>query len=353
MAIPDAGVKNGGVHRRVPAGLLLVVVAVATVAVARGPRAAAARSGTSGGPSLRVVNYNILHGIFCGDGSDCQAPDRVDLFLRQLEEARCPEVVGLQEVNDNLRTLLAARAPTVCGGRYRPVFADSEGVDREYVLTTLRARRPEVVSLAGRFRSASRVELTSAIGPVVLVVTHQDGDAVFPVCRSDLARYRCPEPCPEGTTYPTCQTIVGERLAERGGSKRTTRIYMGDFNVEPGSPRHAALLANGWIDTHLAAGNPECDRATGAQCTAGRDDKSIAALKDPSARQYERIDFIFVKPAKGCTPVFDPVTDADGNGLGTGLFAATPAGDGPGGLVWPSDHTAVSMDLRCAPAARA
>ena len=100
--------------------------------------------------------------------------------------------------------------------------------------------------------------------------------------------------------------------------------------------------------SHLAAGNAECDPATGVQCTSGRDDKTIATLKDPTARESERIDFIFVKPPTGCRPVFDPAADADGDGVGTGLFAAAPAIDGPGGLVWPSDHTAVSMDVSCA-----
>jgi hypothetical protein len=141
---------------------------------------------------------------------------------------------------------------------------------------------------------------------------------------------------------------MGLRLAEQGGSAKAVRIYMGDFNVPAGATRYQRILDAGYLDSHLEAGNPECDSATGAECTAGRADNAIAALKDPAAREQERIDFIFVKPPKGCDPTFDGAADADGDGLGTGLFAASPAVDGPGGLVWPSDHTAVSMDLRCA-----
>jgi len=334
-----------GPIRRV--AIVVGVVLVLAAALTPVPTGAATPSRADGG-DLRVVDYNILHGIFCDDHAGCRAPDRVALFLDQLVAARCPPVVGLQEVNDDLRSQFAARVPSVCGGRYHEAFGKAQGNDKEFVLTTLPARNARVVPLPGGLRSASRVELTSDLGPVVLVVTHQDGDAVFPACRDNVAHYRCPKPCPDGTTYPTCQTILGEQLASRGGPKRALRIYMGDFNVTPGTPRYRSLTSGGWTDTHLAARNAECDPATGSQCTSGRDDQSLAALQDPSARESERIDFIFVKPPPGCTPRFDGAADADGDGTGTGLFAATPAVGGPGGLVWPSDHTAVSMDMACA-----
>lgn len=341
-------------RRRLRVVVLLTVAVVATSVVAAATAApAATRPGAAGDEAgLRVVNYNILHGIFCDDGADCQAPDRVDLFLRQLEAADCPEVVGLQEVNDNLRALFADRLPDTCGGRYRSVFTEADANDSELVLTTLKPGKSTILALPGGLRTASRVALAGPAGPVVLVVTHQDGDKTFPSCRDDIERYRCPAPCPAGTTYSECQTILGERLAARGGPKDALRIMMGDFNVPAGTPRYARLLADGWLDSHLEAGNAECDGATGVECTAGRDDKTLTVLKDPSAREQERIDFIFVKTPRGCRPVFDPATDADGDGLGTGLFAATPATDGPGGIVWPSDHTAVSMDVSCAATSR-
>lgn len=329
-------------------GTVVLGILLATVGAApgRATPGRASASGPNGAGDLRVVNYNILHGIFCEDRS-CQAPDRVELFTRQLSDAKCPQVVGLQEVNDRLRALLQAAIPRFCDGRYRAVFGSVEGNDAEFVLTTLPAKGARVLQLPGGLRRASRVELRSDLGPVVLVVTHQDGDKSFPVCRDDIERYRCPKPCAVGTTFPTCQTILGERLADQGGTKRTIRIYMGDFNVPAGSPRYEALRAHGWIDSHLAAGNPECDPASGAQCTSGRADQTVLALKDPDARQSERIDFIFVKAPERCRAHFDPAGDPDGDGLGTGLFAAQPATDGPGGIVWPSDHTAVGMDLSC------
>ncbi len=336
-------------HRGVVTVLLIVLTAVAAGAWSTATGSKPATAATSAKPSgLRVVNYNILHGIFCDDGTDCQAPDRVDLFLDQLEAAGCPEVVGLQEINDNLRALFASKLPAVCGGAYHEEFADMDRNDSQLLLTTLKSRRAATTVLPGPLRTASRVELDSPAGPVVLVVTHQDGDKTFPACRSDIDRYRCPKPCPEGTTFSVCQTILAQRLTVTGGPKRAIRIYMGDFNVPAGNPRYQAILDGGFVDSHLAAGNAECDSATGVQCTAGRNDATIAALKDPAARESERIDFIFVKAPKQCTPKFDTAADTDGDGLGTGLFAATPTVGGPGGLVWPSDHTAVSMDMTCA-----
>ena len=69
------------------------------------------------------MNYNILHGFFCPAETDgCRAPDRVALFLSQLEDAKCPQVVGLQEVNDNVAGLIKQQLPGVCGGKYKLAF---------------------------------------------------------------------------------------------------------------------------------------------------------------------------------------------------------------------------------------
>jgi endonuclease/exonuclease/phosphatase family metal-dependent hydrolase len=337
--------------------LAVIVVAVlssgaaaaALPALPVGAQTTTTRAAQVGGRDLTVVNYNLLHGIFCPqETANCRAPDRVALFLRQLQDAKCPEVVGLQEVNDNLATLLAQQLPSVCGGKYRAAMKPTAGNDKEFIFSTIPAKKAKVVRLPGGLRGATRVQLRSDLGPVVLVVTHQDGDKAFPACRSDIERYKCPKPCAEGTTFPECQTVLGERLVLERGPENAIRIYMGDFNLPAGTPRYARLTANGWVDTHLAAGNAECNAATGAQCTAGRNDVTLTALQDPNAKESERIDFIFAKAPSRCTPRFDGAADTDGDGVPTGLFAAAPAVNGPAGLVWPSDHTAVSMDMSCA-----
>ncbi len=296
---------------------------------------------------VRIVNLNLLHGVFCPQETDaCQAPDRVALLMQQLEDAECPEVVGLQEINANLAKLIdRALADSDCD--YDVAFSKKPGsLDTERVLTTLPVRSEKVEKLTGAFRTASRVVLRSPIGPLVVVVTHQDGDpegVAQPPCRNT-----CPPVCVDAqVSVLACQTLVAARLADDVGGPRATRVLMGDFNVTPTNPRYQLLLDEGWTDTYLTAGNPECDGATGVGCTGGRADEAVEALKDPTARNSERIDYIFVKGGRNCVVQLDAPDDRNDNGLGTGLFGDQPATDGPGGIVWTSDHTGVSADLSC------
>ena len=97
----------------------------------------------------------------------------------------------------------------------------------------------------------------------------------------------------------------------------------------------------------MLAENAECDPATGDGCSAGRDDMSIESIKDPTKRQVERIDFIFVKAPQGCAVQVDPKPDSNDNGVGTGLWNDEPTQGGPGGIAWTSDHTGVSADVSC------
>jgi endonuclease/exonuclease/phosphatase family metal-dependent hydrolase len=335
-------------HRIARLALVLGVLApaaFASTAVAVDAAGAAAKADDA--PSVRIVDLNLLHGQFCPPDTDgCQAPDRVALLSRQLEDSKCPEIVGLEEINQNLANLLVKTQKKTCDGKYHLAFPTKklQSLDTEQVLTTLPIKSTKVIKLVGAFRTASRVVLTSPIGPLVLVVTHQDGDPATPAqvnCKS------CKPPCSTVEPIYNCQTAAAAGLADETGGPKAVRVLMGDFNVTPTSGRYASLISAGWIDSHLAAGNAECDGTTGVNCTGGREDKAVEALKDPNARESERIDFLFVKPSSTCDATLDPVSDANGNGLGTGLFEDTPAVNGPGGLVWPSDHTGVSADISC------
>jgi hypothetical protein len=121
---------------------------------------------------------------------------------------------------------------------------------------------------------------------------------------------------------------------------------VGDLNLVATARPMRALFDHGFIDTYTAAGNRECDRATGAGCTSGKVDTDVAALKDPNGRETVRVDYVLFQPGT-CSPVLGTARDADGDGVGTGLFAAEPAHDGPGGLAFASDHIGVALDLRC------
>jgi hypothetical protein len=69
-------------------------------------------------------------------------------------------------------------------------------------------------------------------------------------------------------------------------------------------------------------------------------------LKNPASKETERIDFP-VREGAQLQGQFDTPKDRDKDGLGTGLFADQPATNGPGGLVYLSDHTGVGADLSC------
>lgn len=326
---------------------IFTALAVATTLAL--PAALAVPASADSAPrDVRIVNINLLHGTFCpAETNGCDAPARVALLLRQLEGAKCPDVVGLEEINLNLSKILAKAVPDACGGRYKTVFGGTPRTgDTERLLTTLPVKSTKVIKLIGNFRTASRVVLTSTIGALVVVVTHQDGDPAAGL--SNIPCKNCAPPCLKARASAfVCQTVAAADLAQTAGGPKAIHVLMGDFNFTSASPRYAGLIADGWTDSHLAAGNTECDPASGTECTSGRDDKSLPTLQDPNAKESERIDFIFVKAPKGCTPAFDDNADSDGDGVRTGLFNAAPAVDGPGGLAFPSDHTGVSADLSC------
>jgi endonuclease/exonuclease/phosphatase family metal-dependent hydrolase len=301
----------------------------------------------------RLVTLNLLHGVVCMDGDHCDAPDRVELLARELEAARCPDVVALQEISTWMHDLVRDRAATLCGGRYDVVFPAISGpyVDVEMVLTTLKARGARRVVLAQGFRRALRVTLESRMGPVDLVVTHtgaaSGGDSTGGGVPCGTGRQACPRPCDPGGTIVACQiTQVAELLDRRPTEGRAAGLLVGDLNLVPEAPAFATLLHRGWVDSYVAAGNPACDPTTSLGCTSGRDDTSLASLQDPTSRERERIDYALVSPG-ACPPQLDGPDDGDGDGLGTALFAAEPAPGGPGGLAWPSDHVGVAVDLSC------
>jgi endonuclease/exonuclease/phosphatase family metal-dependent hydrolase len=324
--------------RRCSIVLVALAIGFASAPVAR----AAAAPG-----DVRIVTLNLLHGVFCPDKTFCQGSDRVALLEQELTDVGCPDVVGLQEINQPHYKLLKRTRSSFCDGRYKIVFGPPKGIDTEVVLTTLKVKgKPLVQKLVGGFRTASRVVLSSAVGPVVVVVTHQEGDQDPGTPVVGCAR-TCPPVCKKGSPVLACQTTVAADIADKTGGKNALRVLMGDFNFPPANARYQSLISAGWIDAYSAAGNPECDPATATGCTSGRDDMHVEALKDPSKAEVERIDFLFVKPSKTCDPAFDTPTDSDGDKTGTRLFADEPATNGPGGLAWPSDHMGVQADISC------
>jgi hypothetical protein len=117
----------------------------------------------------------------------------------------------------------------------------------------------------------------------------------------------------------------------------------------PASLEYGELVARGWIDTHLAAGNGECEPLDGENCTSGRSETG-GDLEDPARNTDTRIDYIFlVPPGEGAMCAADLLPGR------TGLFAAEPnpfaesCGASPLPICWTSDHSGNRAQLRCQP----
>ena len=287
---------------------------------------------------IRVVSQNILHGLACPADSDhCRAADRVELFARQLDEAGCPELVGVQEANEEIVDLLRDALRDTCEGSYAVVWDGDPSADREVVLTTEKVVSYSRVDLAGPLRTALWVRVLTRAGAVDFLTTHLASSSDNRPCDGQT----CPPICEPSDTLNTCQAREAVRFLESSRTDGAVAVLAGDLNALPGEPTIEAIERAGYVDTHLATGNDECEPATGAQCTSGRADDSLVALTDPShptARQTERIDYVFVS-STGCE-----VTAS------TGLFSPEPAAQpgNRGGLAFASDHTGVEASLECA-----
>jgi endonuclease/exonuclease/phosphatase family metal-dependent hydrolase len=357
--------------------------------------------------AIEVVNLNILHGFACdpplpGDGNQCRVRDRIELLVEHLIGAGCPDIVTLQEhvtesfvgLNppvivgplDNTVDLLSDRLPHLeahCGFRYELVFdpegatgppaALGRGIDEELILTRYPVLRAEVFPLYSPlapffFRHVLFARIDHAVEPVDVFTTHLAADADFGpfpcgvnVLPPPLESPLCPVACVAGVdSVRECQTRQLVHFIETQHDHPGAAIVTGDFNAAPGTNVYSQLVGRGWIDSHLAAGNPECDPNRGLNCTAGRIDDNLTELESRDLNQTERIDFIFVVPPQAGSQCPGVIQTSDRPGVTTtGLFAAEPnpftsaCGAAPLPICWVSDHSGNALNLSCQPSAEA
>jgi endonuclease/exonuclease/phosphatase family metal-dependent hydrolase len=241
-------------------------------------------------------------------------------------------MVGLQEANQFVVDELTPRLERVCDGRYRIVRDDDAGIDREVVLTTLEVLGSRRERLAGPLRTVFWVRAAAKIGVVDFVTTHLASSSDNRPCDPQT----CPPPCEPDDSLNLCQARQVAEIVDALALPESVVVVGGDLNAAPPDPAARVFTDRGWTDTHLAAGNPECDPATGAECTSGREDASLDDMKDPQSRQSERIDYLWLAGTRSCR-VVQP----------TGLFNGEPATAGPDGLAFPSDHTGVEATISC------
>src|SRR5262245_57850606 len=291
---------------------------------------------------VELVKLNILHGFACDppvdeDGDQCRVRDRIDLLIDEIAGAGCPDIVTLQEnvtvefvmrnvdefvgPLDDTTALIRERLPALaerCGFSYQVVFDPNaerlrpprfgRGIDEELILSRYPVSKSETFLLYGPLRPFflrhvlfARVEHPE--GPVDVFTTHlaSSSDLASSPCGvaglpPPLQSPPCPLDCAGAGTVRECQAEQMALFVESRHDVSGPALLSGDFNAEPGSGEYATFVGRGWVDSHLAAGNPECDPGTGEECTSGREDSNLSDLESPALNQVERIDYIFVVP---------------------------------------------------------
>jgi endonuclease/exonuclease/phosphatase family metal-dependent hydrolase len=305
---------------------------------------------------IEVANLNILHGFACdppvpGDGDQCHVRDRLDLLVQHIAAAGCPDLVTLQEnvtaefvpstetevvgPLDDTVALIEERLPALkhaCGFAYHVVFdpaaarppAQGRGTDEELILTRYPARVQEVRPLYSPlvpffFRHVLYARIHHPRGPVDVFTTHlaSDSDLAFLPCGVNalpppFTSPACPTECEAFVdTVRECQAKQVAIFVDDRHNVPDPDILSGDLNADPDSNEYAGFVGRGWIDSHLAAGNAECDPTTGQNCTSGRNDDDLSDLESPELGVTERIDFIFVVPAEEGSRCAGRITLAD------------------------------------------
>jgi endonuclease/exonuclease/phosphatase family metal-dependent hydrolase len=319
-----------------------------------GARAAAPPAACLDG-DLTVANINILHGIGCP--GNCRLGDRIALFYQWVAASGCPDIITMQEIINQFQgastlPFLVAQRQTTCPFPYTILYFGTNALDGELILTRYPILASEVRGLKGGFRNVLFARIDHPIGPVDVFTTHlaSSSDGGPSPCGS------CPQECVDAgaVTNRDCQAVQLALFAEEKHDVAAPAVIAGDFNDPPGTFTYNQFVGRGWIDTYLAAGNPECNPGTGVGCTSGRD-TTLAEIETTVANVDERIDYTFLippGPGDGCSATLDSPADDDGDGTATRIFADAPnpfsaCGPLPAAVCWPSDHEGTEMDLDC------
>src|SRR5262249_8891688 len=138
--------------------------------------------------------------------------------------------------------------------------------------------------LEGNFRHVTFARLDHPVGPVDVITTHlaSGSDGAQTPCVAPPSG-TCPAECVAAgaTTRRGCQGVRVAALVAGRHDVATPAVVVGDLNVSAGSFVYNHLVGQGWIDSYLAAGNPECDPGTGVGCTSGRIDNNLTDLESP------------------------------------------------------------------------
>jgi endonuclease/exonuclease/phosphatase family metal-dependent hydrolase len=278
---------------------------------------------------------------------------------------------------EDTTALIGERIPAlaaVCGFEYEVVFPGrasrpppfGRGIDEEMILSRYPVSAQRSFQLYGPLRPFftrhvlfARVEHPE--GPIDVFTTHLASGADMATAPCGVAGLPPPlesPPCPEECeafvdTVRECQAEQLARFVEESHDVDEFALVTGDFNAVPGSGEVQRLVNRGWVDSHLAVGNAECDPLTGLQCTSGREDSDLSDLESPELNQTRRIDYIFVVPPgprARCSAEIETLTHPQRAVTTTGLWAAEPnlpCGPAPLPTCFVSDHSGNQVNLAC------
>jgi endonuclease/exonuclease/phosphatase family metal-dependent hydrolase len=322
----------------------------------------ACSNGNNGGltlpetPDVTIASLNVLHGLTCpAETEACRLADRQDLLFEWIESIDCPDVILLQEVlGTRVVELLQERVAAHCAAVYQ-VLAPA-GLGQNYTLSRYPVLQTNQDSLIGGIRVLWHTQIDHPTGIVDVFNTHLAAGIDLQPCDAS-----CPQEClaAGAANSRECQAVQVARLTQLRAAPDSLRILGGDFNANPQSFVYQLLVEdNGWSDAYVAAGNPECDAATGVGCTAGRVDDTLSDMESPANGVRSRIDYLFIQlPQNGGSPQcryeLDSHRDDDGDGLATRIFADDPnpfaptCGPLPDAMCWPSDHEGMQADINC------
>ncbi|HWP66232.1 MAG TPA: endonuclease/exonuclease/phosphatase family protein [Candidatus Limnocylindria bacterium] len=314
------------------------------------------------GSDARIVTLNVLHGIFCPGGTgSCRLADRIALLAEWIRHRNCPDVVALQEVSSgapgiDVLTQVNAQLVDACPDPYHVAFQQTFAADDSLILSRYAVVSNVSFDLYGPARYAQHARLDHPIGLLDVFSTHlaSGSDGANNPCGSFET---CPTECVTAgaATVRECQAVQLANYVASAHDVDPPAFIVGDFNAQPGSFVYDQYVVGlGAVDTFLAAGNAECVPATGAGCTSGRIDDALTDLESTDPNVTTRIDYAFMVPPAGSSTcgTLDSPADADGDGVGTRLFAAEPnpfaaCGPAPAPPCFVSDHNGVEADVNC------
>ncbi len=342
--------------------------------------------------TVTLANLNVLHGFDCDPpapavGDQCRVSERVALLRKHLIAEGCPDLVTLQEVINrefaptaqgqpvqSILLLIEAELPnlaTACGFTYQLVYeplltvAISE-TDEELILSRYPVLQTGTRILYGPLyneitgslvfaRHVLHARIDHPSGKVDVYTTHlaSGSDFATSICVSGY----CPMECNSNDTVRACQAEQLALYVEQTRGTNNLALIAGDFNSVPGSTEYLAMTNRGWLDSHLSAGQPECDSASGVGCTSGRE-SSPADTENPALNVDERIDYIFIalpQEKNSCVVSMQSGLSGTYEITSAGLFAAAPnpfvaaCGSPPAAVCWASDHSGNQARITCQP----